>query len=134
MRDSKISSVSSSVLVIRRKTRRKKTSAEIIRDLKQYEDPSYECDKVRNPLDFAKTSYTKGFSTKPLWPSTRLTPAHVASLLGGPTRLYQGDTEWVVRIPSREVLKVVASGRGVSIWGFNRTATVEAWVDRFLHA
>jgi hypothetical protein len=122
------------VVVIKRKLRRPTTVVAVANDTK-YEDPSHESEKPRNPLEFRRAAFSKAFCTKPLWSETRLTSRHIRQLFGEPTRICQSHIEYVVQIPSREILKIVVSCRGaVSISGFNRTPTVEKWVERLFNA
>jgi hypothetical protein len=122
------------VVVIKRKLHRAKTGVEVAADRK-YVDPSHESEKPRNPLDFRRTSYAKAFSANPLWPGVRLTSRHIRELFGEPTRICESHIEYVLQIPSREILKIVVSSRGaVSICGFQRTPTLEKWVERLLNS
>lgn len=122
------------LIVIKRKLRRPKTGAEIATDIKHV-DPSHESEKPRNPLDFRRAAFSKACQTQVLWPTTRLTSRHIQQLFGEPTRICQSHIEYVVQIPSREILKIVVSARGaVSICGFNRTSTVEKWVERLMNS
>ena len=123
------------LIVIKRKLRRPKTVSEILADAQKYRDPSHASEKLRNPLEFTKTSYAKALMAKPLWDRVSLTAAHVQSILGEPTRILSVGLEWVVKIKSKEVIKVSASARGiVSIWGFNKTEAIEKWVERLLNS
>ncbi len=122
------------LIVIKRKLRRPKTVSEILVNAQKFRDPSHASEKPRNPLEFAKTSYAKGLLAKPLWERVSLTPAHVQSLLGEPTRILSAGLEWVAKLRSKEVLKISCNNRGiVSIHGFNRTETIEKWVERLLN-
>jgi hypothetical protein len=123
------------VIVIKRKLRRAtKSGADVAADNK-YMDPSHESEKPPNPLDFRRTSFAKAFRTKPIWTETRLTSRHIRQLFGEPTRICQNEIEYVLQIPSREILKIVVSSRGaVSICGFQRTATLEKWVERLFNS
>jgi len=122
------------VIVIKRKLRRPKTVSEILINAQKFRDPSHASEKPRNPLEFVKTSYAKGLWARPLWERVSLTPVHVQSLLGDPTRILSTGLEWVVKIKSKEVLKVVINNRGiVSIHGFNRTENLDKWVERLLN-
>jgi hypothetical protein len=123
------------VIVIKRKLNRPKTAEAVIADSTKYADPSHESEKPKNPLEYRRASYAKAFRTKPLWPETRLTSRQVRALFGEPTRILSESIEWVVQIPSREIVKIVVSARGsVSVYGFNRTATLEKWVERMFNA
>jgi hypothetical protein len=122
------------VIVIKRKLHRAKTGEQVAADRK-YVDPSHESEKPRCPLDFRRASYSKGFCSKTLWAEIRLTSRHIRELFGEPTRICESHIEYVLQIPSREILKIVVSSRGaVSICGFQRTPTLEKWVDRLLNS
>lgn len=122
------------VTVIKRKSLRPKTGAAIAVESQKYVDPSHESERPRNPLAFTKITYTAALTAKPLWDSVPVTSQRIRQLLGDPTRICADRLEYVFRIPSREVLKVVLSSKGVSVHGYNRTPTVEKWVDRLLNA
>lgn len=123
------------VVVIKRKLRRPKTGAEVTTDAAKYADPSHESEKAKNPLDYRRASYAKAFCAQPLWTNARITARHIRELFGEPTRICQNHIEYVLQIPTREIVKLVVSCRGaVSIHGFNRTPTVEKWVDRLLNS
>ena len=122
------------VIVVKRKSRRK-TGAQIMVESTKYADPSHESEKPRNPLEYRRTTYSKAFSTKVLWDRPKLTSRRIRELFGEPTRICQNSIEYVLQIPSREILKIVVSDRGaVTIHGFNRTPTVEKWVDRLVNS
>jgi hypothetical protein len=123
------------VIVVKRKSHRAKTGVDIVKESTKYADPSYECEKPKNPLDYRRTTYSKALLTKPLWTYTKLTSRHIRELFGEPTRICNSQIEYVLQIPTREVLKIVVSDRGaVTIHGFNRTPTVEKWVDRLVNS
>lgn len=122
------------VIVVKAKLHRPKTGAALAADRK-YADPSHDSEKPKNPLDFRRAAFSKGFQTSPLWAETRLTSRHIRELFGEPTRICQSHIEYVLQIPSREIVKIVVSCRGaVSICGFQRTPTLEKWVDRLLNS
>lgn len=121
------------VIVTKRK-KRLSTGVEIVRDSKKNADPSHESEKAKNPLDYRRAAYTKALTASLLWPETRLTARHIRELFGEPTRICESHIEYVLQIPTREVLKLVVSSRGpVSIYGFQRTPSLEKWVDRLFH-
>lgn len=127
--------VASSVVVVKRKSHRAKSGADIVSESSKYADPSHDSEKPKNPLDYRKTTYSKALLAKPLWEKTRLTSRRIRELFGDPTRICQSRIEYVLQIPTREILKIVVSDRGaVTIHGFNRTPTVEKWVDRLVNA
>lgn len=124
-----------SVSVVRRKTRRPKTGIEVVEESKKYADPSFECEKPKNPLDFQRTTYSKALMAKVLWDRTRLTSRRIRELFGDPTRICESHIEYVLQIPTREVLKIIVNNKGgVTIHGFQRTASLEKWVDRLTNA
>jgi len=122
--------LSENVVVVKAKLHRP-TPIEIVADTK-YADPSHESEKPRNPVEFRKTSFSKGFCSVPLWPSTPLTARHVRILFGEPTRICSDHVEYVLQIPTREVVKLVLTNNRVAVWGFQKTPTLERWVDRLL--
>lgn len=127
--------LSAGVIVIKRKLRQKpKTTQDLLADIKKYQDPSHESEKPRNPLVFQKTSYTKALKAQPLWLDTRVPSNHIHALLGEPTRAQSGYLEWVLKTGSKEIVKIVVSGKGTDIYGFNKTTTLESWVSRFLNS
>lgn len=122
------------VIVVKRRSRRK-SGAQILVESTKYADPSHESEKPRNPLEYRRATYSKAFHTKALWDYTKLTSRRIRELFGEPTRICQNHIEYVLQIPSREILKIVVSDRGaVTIHGFNRTSTVEKWVDRLVNS
>lgn len=123
-----------SVIVIKRKIRRPKKGQDLLKESERHADPSFECEKPKNPLNFTRASFAQGFRTTPIMENIRLSPSHIRNLLGEPTRVCADSLEWVVKIPSKEILKIVVNGRGVAVHGFNRTETVNKWIDRLLNS
>ena len=125
----------SNVVVVHRKLNRAKTGAALNKQLDQYKDPSFECEKAQNPLDYVKTSYSKAMSAKLLFGGFNLSARHIRELFGEPTRICQSHLEYVLQIPTREIVKIVVDSKGaVTIHGFQRTQTLEKWVNRLVHA
>lgn len=122
------------VFVVKRKLRRPKTGAAFVADAKKYADPSHESEKPKNPLNFRRASYAKAFETKPLWTNLKITSRHISELFGEPTRILHDGVEYVVQLPTREVLRILVGAKGVSVWGFNKTLTVESWVERLVNS
>jgi len=118
------------VLVIKRKLRRK-TGDQIIESVKKYEDPSFEIEKPKNPMDFTRASYAAGFRMKVLWSDIKISNFRLKEILGEPTIIGKNSIEWVIRIPTKEVIKLVLlSSSKVEIYGFNITKSIEKWVGR----
>lgn len=118
--------------MIRRKLRRPRTGQTIVAEAAKYVDPSHDSDKAQNPLNFHRASYATAFCSQPLWATTSLTARHITQLFGEPSRICNSHVEYVLRIPSREILKIIVESSNVSIHGFNRTPTVERWVERLM--
>lgn len=121
------------VIILYRTRRKPKTMETVMVEAQKYKDPSYECEKPKNPLEFTKTTWTKASAAQPLWKRTGLTPAHCSELFGEPTRLFPNVLEWVMRIPPHgEVVKVSVKRGDVEIHGFRKTKTLDRWVNRLL--
>lgn len=118
------------VVVIKRKIVKQKTGGQLLQQAQKLEDVSHVSEKQRSPVDFVKTSYVSGLKTQLLVPSVSA-PAHrLYEIFGEPTRLLHDAVEWVVRIPTKEVLRIVLTNRRTEVWGFVLTKTVESWVKR----
>ncbi len=123
------------LIVIKRKLRRPKTVSEILVNAQKFRDPSHASEKPRNPLEFVKVSYAKALRSKPLWNSIPITVIHLRSLFGEPTRILANQTiEWVVKLKTKEVLKIEWAQGKSSIHGFNKTESIEVWVNRLLNS
>jgi len=125
-----VRTLSSGTIVISRRRRLPKTGGEILVESCRYDEPDM-LEKPNNPLVFQKTSYAQALRAQNLWPKTLLTSGHIHQLFGPPTRVCFDHVEWVLKI-KKEVVKVVADQKGVSVWGFCKTPTLERWVNRLL--
>jgi len=122
------------VSVITRKSRKVKKISELIKETVRYVDPSHESEKPKNPFTFKRASYAKAFRSKPLWTNIAITPSHIRELFNEPTRICADHLEWVIQLPSKEIVKLVITSRGVSVHGFNQTETIEKFVGRLLNS
>lgn len=122
------------VIVIKRKRRRSKAIKDLLQETYQNLDIlSYESERPKNPLEFVKTSYAKALMAVLLVEKVPLSPSHIRGLFGEPSRIIGNRIEWVVKIPSRQVLKILLDPHGVFIYGFNRTPAVNKWIERLLN-
>lgn len=123
------------VVVAKRKLHRAKTGRDIAATMGEYKDPSHDSEKALNPLDYKRTSFVKAVATTPIWTNLRLSSRHIRELFGEPTRICKSHLEYVLQIPTREIVKIVVDSKGaVTIHGFQRTQTLEKWVNRLVHA
>lgn len=121
------------VIVIKRKIRKYKPIAALVKETEKYVDPSHESEKPKNPLNFVRASFAKGFRTKPIWENIRISPAHLKNIFGEPTRICHDHLEWVIKIPNKQILKIVVTHKDVTIHGFEKTQEVEKWVSRLMN-
>lgn len=122
------------VFVVSRKSRKVKKISELIKETVRYVDPSHESEKPKNPFTFKRASYAKALRAKPLWTDIAISPAHIRNLFDDPTRVCADHLEWVIQLPSKEIVKLVINSRGVSVHGFNQTETIEKFVGRLLNS
>lgn len=117
------------VLVVKKKNRRPKTGNQILEKVKQYDDPSFDIEKIGSPVEFTRASFTSGFQMKVLWPEVKISGFRLREILGEPTRINRSSVEWVVKIPTKEVIKIILSSK-IEIHGFNITKSIQKWVER----
>lgn len=120
------------VFVISRKSRKVKKISELIKETVRYVDPSHESEKPKNPFTFRRASYAKALRAKPLWTDIAISPAHIRNLFDDPTRVCADHLEWVIQLPSKEIVKLEVSTKGISVHGFNRTKSLEKFVNRLV--
>jgi hypothetical protein len=117
------------VFVVKRKLRRPKTGDAILDSVKQYEDPSFDIEKSRSPVEFSRASYACGFHMKLLLPEVKIAHFRLQEVFGEPTRITQEAVEWVLKLPTKEVIKITLASK-VELHGFNMTKSIEKWVER----
>lgn len=119
------------VTVVKRKSRRPPTSP-VVEAQAPALTPSVP-EKAKPPLPpYTRASFTTAIRSTPLWANLGgLTPTHIENF-GEPTKVSEAGSEYVLRIPTREILKIVVKGGQVTIWGFHKTPSLERWIDRLL--
>jgi len=119
------------VIVIRRRLRNRSVH-EITKEVIGKIEPFYESEKPRNPLEFVKTSYGKLLQSIPLWINLHIPEEHLFELFGEPTRFVGNSIEWAIKLPTKEVIKIVLKNRRTLVYGFTRNKNIEKWVNRLL--
>lgn len=66
-----------------------------------------------------------------LWDNIPVSSEYVKTVLGEPTQVDSGVV-WVIKIPTQEIIKIVIRQNAVSIWGFNKTKSIENWLYTFV--
>ena len=118
-----------SVLVVKRRVRQKKDVSCVKNSPSCLEtEPS---PKSKNLIPFVRASFVEGAKMRLLWDNIPVSSEYVKTVLGEPTQVDSGVV-WVIKIPTQEIIKIVIRQNAVSIWGFNKTKSIENWLYTFV--